>query len=58
MNIKKMNRSDENQNICRPALVSYVIHSSILFNHFVNHFNKKQKDFLYYSKSNQPFICI
>ena len=55
-----MTRSDENPNICRPALVSYVIHSSILFNSFVNHFyfNKKQKDFLYYSKPNQPFICI
>ena len=31
MNIRKMNRSDENKNICRPTLVSYVIHYYILF---------------------------
>lgn len=30
MHIKKMNRSNENKDICRPTLVSYVIHYSIL----------------------------
>ena len=47
MNIRKMNRSDENtkkisdknidenKNICRPTLVSYVIHYSILISYLL-----------------------
>lgn len=57
---------DDNKNICRPTLVSYVIHYSILiyyytlifyFNNILFYFNfNKKKDFLYHSKSNEPFI--
>ena len=53
MHIIKMNRSNENKDICRPTLVSYVIHYSILI---ILIKTKKTSCITYYSKFNQPFI--